>query len=176
MCVDECEVGYFLDVDDNTCLKCSDTVTDCLDCQVATVNLGADDVSSCDRCEQGFVLKNDGTCGAWGSCDPNEYAGVDGICTTCPTNCATCDDADTCTSCVATYSIVDGLDTCENATPDGYYLDAGTSKYMACSSNCLVCTDISTCTTCNAGFSLSSGLCVNACGDGQRVLPEECDD
>ena len=107
--------------------------------------------------------------------------GLNVICVTCPTTCATCVDLSTCTSCQATYTLTSGACTCNEAL--GYFASTENSVCNLCGSfnsplygvytaNCDTCavgSSINTsgfeCSICSAGFYLQDGRCY-ACSQG----------
>ncbi|KAL4442010.1 hypothetical protein ABPG77_011271 [Micractinium sp. CCAP 211/92] len=108
------------------------------------------------------------------TCATNQFCSSSGVCTTCPTNCATCTNSTTCTACAPGWKgagcsqpdcgskcasnqfcgVVNGAPTCQN-----------------CGANCATCTGSSGCTSCLAGWtgtpSCSTPNCGNNCSSAQ---------
>ncbi|CAD8067436.1 unnamed protein product [Paramecium sonneborni] len=113
-----------------------------------------------------------------------------------------CDDGnhnqkDECSFCIFSHSYCQNplcklcqMGQCQNCI-DGYFLNQNNQceqcdqSCQTCknkSNDCLICNLLNendlTCIICDSrqGFQLKDGKCINICGDGQRVINEECDD
>lgn len=132
-----CDNGYFLK--DNTCIKCSEYIADCLSCETASSN----GTTTCTKCIQGHYLSNN-------KCEkcPAGQISDDGN----PAQCKNCDKG--------TYNSYMGSSICLPCT-DGTFSNEGASVCSNCNSiflGCIKCNDVG-CTECDSGCKLKSGKC-----------------
>lgn len=153
-----CNYGFGLAVNNLSCPACN-LIGGCVECKSASL---------CTKCEVGFYLKNDNTCG-W-----------------CMASCLTCGNASSClscqdgyvndtTSCVLCESKINGCSKCIAGTVTtfnctycqlGYYLNMADSQCYICHSNitgCHTCNDSLTCTACLDKYFLDTTGGSNSC-------------
>ncbi|KAL4443790.1 hypothetical protein ABPG75_011527 [Micractinium tetrahymenae] len=101
------------------------------------------------------------------ACASNQFCSFSGVCTACPTNCASCTDSSTCTACApgwkgATCSQPDCGSSC--ATNQYCGVVSGAPACLACGANCATCTSSSGCATCAAGWTGLPSCATPTCG------------
>jgi cysteine-rich repeat protein len=147
----ECELGYFLDLGNNTCsVVCGDGL-----------------LASSEGCDDGNTDNGDG-CSSSCAVEPVFFCegsiGNTSNCSQCSSNCLNCTSLASCTSCDTLYNITNG-----SCLPD-----------CSSVADCIICQIANSsvqCLTCTWGFSVNGvNQCVTFCGDGVTAGNETCDD
>lgn len=141
--------GYFLNSTTNQYEACD---SKCLEC--------ANEKTNCTYCNDvlGFFLY---TSDAGSTCISNTTPGyafdiLKGTAMLCDISCKVCKFfANKCTTCATNYYPLEtDLSSCKNVTPDGFYLDMSSSRYLKCDVSCINCdTARAFCIACNTAGS-----------------------
>lgn len=163
-CVPLCPTGYYTNVLNKTCDKC--TTPFCINC---------DDSKTCKKCDPEKVLLNN-------TCVDECPAGYKLIATTCEKcvvpHCLVCSDSTlTCNQCVQGFYKLDDT-TCVEVCPNGTFPDAITKTCSPCNATCKICNNSNTCVECiNGTFLTKNGECVTKCPSGfvEDVTTGKCE-
>ncbi|KAL4503557.1 hypothetical protein ABPG73_017300 [Tetrahymena malaccensis] len=164
-CVITCQTGYYQDISQNKCIKCSDD--DCAKCSQA---------GYCQQCTKKYLV--DGKC--QNDCPPYQYKSeVDQTCQKCLPYCLKCSDTKSCEKCQQdTYLQKDqnGTFSCQINCLQGYYPEISTQNCQACDiNNCMKCSKKNQCDLCNNNYFLQliqdqnnqqNYSCVSTCKSG----------
>lgn len=153
-----CDTSYVLA--NNTCLtQCPsnmltmDTIN-CVPCTDKFVNCSTCNNTHCLLCKYGQLTN--GTCRP---CDPGLYA-ESGVCTSCPSACATCANLTFCYSCAANNYLFGTM--CSSTCPRDMVPNGTLCSY--CADKCSICNLTSSlCSVCNGGVYLHNNLCLTEC-------------
>jgi proprotein convertase subtilisin/kexin type 5 len=131
-CALTCIAGYGITSNEYSCVRCSNTCTQC-------AYLG----TNCTACQttgsfSAFLYDDNLTFPKCMTVCPAGSVGVNATrtCNLCAIGCATCVSVTTnCTSCIATYGLLNS--TCYSICPNKYYLSGG--NCLSCNPYCMIC-------------------------------------
>lgn len=147
----KCKTGFYAKA--GACTACTGNCNTCD---------GAGPKCDSGKCKLKYKRAADGNCVSCDQTKPGFWwdATTTGSCTSCQSNCLTCQDKTKCQTCVSGSTI---------KKTQGYYVSAGACK--SCNTNCAACTGTASCTVgkCHAGFQRKTdGTCVGCSTVGYK--------
>ncbi|KAJ8005984.1 hypothetical protein DPEC_G00123560 [Dallia pectoralis] len=164
-CVEQCEMGFFVDEENQECEPCHRTCRSC----------DGPNYDDCDSCEDDITLTN-GECVESGSdsCPEKHFPKGQGKCEQCHSSCQTCTGSgvDECNTCSQGHFLT-AQQACLTECPSGTFGNATSGRCDDCLPGCDLCQNGTQCQKCRSGrirLYLQDGHCVPEC---QRGYPRK---